>query len=1215
MTAAEDLQTAIAQLLNDDYPTEGLLRLRRLLSKAIASADRSVSIQGDVNGATITTGDGNKIVNIVFQSDGLTIDGKDFCHEDTEPLRALLWETLSPSIEIDWPKASQELLEEHFHLTTNPITQREDIAYEVPQVYVPLGLVERRRASRIRGDVLPEKGSTLYEENSDEDSYSNLAREFEITQKFEHEEFLEQVLRQRKSPKSKGKRLAIVGEPGAGKTTSLQQIARWLSEQQSNAIIIWISLADLQRDTIEAYLEQRWLQRIIRQAGGAEVLSTHKQAFADQLQRRPIWLILDGLDEMQSAGNPLNEIQRQMQEGGWLQQMRTIATCRLNLWDGTRNPLSDFDVYRTLDFSYPNQVEAFIEQWFAPRSNRRLGQMLRATLAESGKARIQDLVKNPLRLSLLCFSWYIKQGQLPQTQAELYRRFVDRIYEWKQAQFPTTSAQRAVLNQGLAELSIYALDCTGSRFRLRQDVVFRFLDKALPDGTQTLLDLALRLGWINQIGVDAEDPEITIYAFYHTTFEEYFAALGVEDERFFLNHDPEKPTVKEASYRIFEAQWRQVFLLWLGREEPALQVHKEALIQSLVEFDDRCGGFYRDRALAIAAVGLSEFVDCSASDVIIDRLLSWQFGHPNWIWQRWQVLISAQKLNVRKELAGVVLPQTDRQKVVRALTLMLQHEIKDDGIRKVVWAIKYWIQGEHDLDKYQDAAKRLGEIDPGNETAVRVLSRIVGITWDKYPHTCNNAAESLGKVGKDNAIALRTLLDVVAANQKVLDLSIFRRSASLRAIIYSFFGESVMVEILRRVTSIYSDSRLYRSRKKPSLFFQKLAEYSEKNKAIHWLNWRVVKFRYFHRDSMIGIARGLGEIEINSEAAVNALAQIGEMWRVYRYEDYSVWWEVVNSLGKVGEGNESSIRWVLSAVEATQERELTLLAVETLCKLSESHLASLRILLDIIQSAEDKEVRWAASEGVERIGIKNDDAIAELTDIIETTQDEDILLVAAKSLGLIDAGNTLSTHTLTSIAEQTQDKFVRGVALWFLDIIDVGKTAGSESIIQTLSQIFADKQHSSFQLPDRYRLAARIWERTRIDNGLAVQNLKNIIESTKNPHVHKNAIENLSKVGISDESAISTILQVLNATSRYWVRLKAAECLNVTGVGNHPMTKASIKTLRGHGHEEAFYRILVRYSETEKYPDFYRLFNIFSLPSLIVYRTKRLMMDIIPGWR
>ncbi|OYE02447.1 hypothetical protein CDG79_23960 [Nostoc sp. 'Peltigera membranacea cyanobiont' 232] len=118
-------------------------------------------------------------------------------------------------------------------------------------MYVPLGLVERKKQSRRKEDVLPEKGSELYHET-------------EIKQTFEPQQFLEQVLRDRQSPQSQGKRIAIIGEPGAGKTTLLQQIAKWVSKEIEQSVVIWVSLADLRSHELETYLLEVWLQAVAR---------------------------------------------------------------------------------------------------------------------------------------------------------------------------------------------------------------------------------------------------------------------------------------------------------------------------------------------------------------------------------------------------------------------------------------------------------------------------------------------------------------------------------------------------------------------------------------------------------------------------------------------------------------------------------------------------------------------------------------------------------------------------------------------------------------------------------------------------------------------------------------------------------------------------------------------------------------------------------------
>ena len=65
---------------------------------------------------------------------------------------------------------------------------------------------------RNKEDFSPDAGTRLYEP------------EYETQQRFEHEAFLSQILECGEG-KTKGKQIAVIGEPGAGKTTLLQTIA------------------------------------------------------------------------------------------------------------------------------------------------------------------------------------------------------------------------------------------------------------------------------------------------------------------------------------------------------------------------------------------------------------------------------------------------------------------------------------------------------------------------------------------------------------------------------------------------------------------------------------------------------------------------------------------------------------------------------------------------------------------------------------------------------------------------------------------------------------------------------------------------------------------------------------------------------------------------------------------------------------------------------
>ncbi|WP_292706106.1 hypothetical protein [Nostoc sp. NMS2] len=198
-----------------------------------------------------------------------------------------------------------------------------------------------------------------------------------------------------------------------------------------------------------------------------------------------------------------------------------------------------------------------------------------------------------------------------------------------------------------------------------------FVRDVLGDAKQqnSLFWLALKLGWLNEVGVAAESvTKEKVYAFYHTTFEEYFAALAINDWHEFLN-----PTLDV--YRIFAPQWKEVILLWLGREDVETE-KKEEFIQALVEFDDGCGefrvidrvtrGFYEFRAYFLAAAGVDEWKNSSSADAIVAEIVKWDFGEfkveqNDWVKFLYPILQEAQ----------TALPQTNRIKAIAALVELI----------------------------------------------------------------------------------------------------------------------------------------------------------------------------------------------------------------------------------------------------------------------------------------------------------------------------------------------------------------------------------------------------------------------------------------------------------------------------------------------------------------------------------------------------------------
>ena len=123
---------------------------------------------------------------------------------------------------------------------------------------------------------------------------------------------------------------------------------------------------------------------------------------------------------------------------------------------------------------------------------------------------------------------------------------------------------------------------------------------------------------LNDVGTNPNTRQ-SVYAFFHPSFQAYFAALAIDKSIFWLNHIPENP--HNGSYRIIEKKWEEVFFLWLGCSN--LYEEKTNLNNQIINFDCGCEDIYKKKLFTLASIGLNEFNYQNKEKFNLSKKLNW----------------------------------------------------------------------------------------------------------------------------------------------------------------------------------------------------------------------------------------------------------------------------------------------------------------------------------------------------------------------------------------------------------------------------------------------------------------------------------------------------------------------------------------------------------------------------------------------------------------
>ncbi|WP_373547758.1 hypothetical protein [Chamaesiphon sp.] len=467
------------------------------------------------------------------------------------------------------------------------------------------------------------------------------------------------------------------------------------------------------------------------------------------------------------------------------------------------------------------------------------------------------------------------------------------------------------------------------------------------------------------------------------------------------------------TYRVFERQWQQVILLWVGRD--LIDELKERFLEVLTNFEEQDGQFFYYRAYSMAGICINEFKSSLHAKGIVDRLVQWAFG--SFDTERHEWIKFSQSVT---DLAKETLFLTHKQCLISKLLLLLQNHIPDNKVFSSILMMLIEIDSNNqfvivklkeileqpnlnDLPWYQ-IREILPKVAIDNEIFEMLVSRL------KYPNLNYFFSSWMNEIFQKSSVCKEENIITVFEILNQSDLSESHRDYVTGALMGMTVGnKEILSLVLKMIDNIDSGED------HSHLVVESLYKYIIERKEIITASWELFKqpgLEYLPSSSIadaleniavgnngveifIGIIRQCildlwhlsGKLEASEEITINNRSTIVELFELLNQnnlDDRRNFSRIAKIFREIISDNNKEILYLM---ELWNHPNLDYLLSSSLSKISKKILSSnTYVVISLLEIFKQYDLgyilTYSVGEILKEIAIDNEDAIATLLEML-----------------------------------------------------------------------------------------------------------------------------------------------------------------------------------------------------------------------------------------